>query len=526
MLPGSRVGEFVVLRSIGRGAMGEVFLAEQPALQRRVALKVLDASYSADPTAVQRFRREALLAARLRHASIVPVFAAGEHEGRLYIAMDFIEGRSLDRILGDLRERDQRPDAGLIAAFVRIGIEVAEALHYAHEEGLLHRDVKPGNILLDRRGRAYLGDFGLARHCFDSPLTVSGELLGTPRYMAPEMIDGRVGAVDRRTDVYSMAAALYELATLQPPFAGDGLQEVFARIREGHPRPAEEASRAVPQGLSDLLTRALARDPAVRPATAAEFAKRLRACLRDELGGVAGEASLGTLLGPSRKEEHGTPGPATQPRPAGEQSSHASSCWTARLPGGGMTAAISGLALAWAWLAGVQLQRPRPEELVFGAYPFAFVALLTAGQSVPRRRLAWAWLLRAAAFLTFLVIFRGDAQLGGVLFVLAAGLVALSNVLFDRWLHAGHWALLVTALVPLLAKIVLEASFSTSPFRSGYFQLTGLLSLFSLGSCLAMLPAYSRPETPRPAPVWLARLLAVGLPASTLYLGTKPALGW
>ncbi len=529
---GSRVGEFSVIRRLGAGAVGEVWLAEQTALHRTVALKVLAPGYSSDPSLVERFRREALLAARLRHGAIVPVFAAGDHEGGLFIVMDYIEGRSLDKVLKDLQKRGECPGPEMIASLLRLFVDVADALHYAHEEGMLHRDVKPSNILLDRRGRAYLSDFGLARHRFDNPLTVSGDLIGTPRYMAPELLDSRLGPVDRRADVYSLAAALHELITLAPLFQGEGLQELFARIQTGACELASDRNRAVPASLARLLALALSREPAGRPGTARAFADELRDVLAGDLARCTDDSALAALLGgasadlPESPRDTPRPGSTRAAEPASE-SAHESSRWITRLPGGEPAVAAAGVVLAWSWMGSVSSLPDAPSPLWHGAYALAFVGFLAAAHARPgggERRARWLWILRLASLGTCLWVLGSHSDVRGLLVVLTSGLIVVAHVLYDRWIHRGDWALAIAASLPLLIAVVVEAAFARSPLKVGVLNVTGLVAIFSVASGLAVLPVYCWPDLPRPPRAWLLRLFMVGLPASALFLGLTAVL--
>jgi serine/threonine protein kinase len=229
-----RIGEFRILRELGRGGMGIVYEAEQESLGRHVAIKVLVPGTARSSQTVQRFLREARAAAQLHHTNIVPVFGVGECDGLHYYAMQLIRGLSLDKVLKEVRRlkgrgpkepaEDQTAVHRTLAAandsedqydrrIARIGLHVAEALEYAHQQGTLHRDIKPSNILLDVQGVAWVTDFGLAKAVEDEDLTGTGDLVGTIRYMAPERLRGRC---DCRSDEYSLGLTLYELLALRP----------------------------------------------------------------------------------------------------------------------------------------------------------------------------------------------------------------------------------------------------------------------------------------------------------------------
>ena len=208
------LGEFRIIRELGRGGMGVVYEAEQTSLRRHVALKVLRFGVVADEEAMKRFRREAETVARLHHTNIVPIFAVGCERGVHYYAMQFIEGRSLADVLAESQRTRQA--AGAADDRRRWGLQAAEALAHAHQRGVIHRDIKPSNLLLDTDGVVWLTDFGLAKRADEATLTVHGTLMGTPRYMSPEQAESLQQPVDRRTDLYSLGASLYELATGRP----------------------------------------------------------------------------------------------------------------------------------------------------------------------------------------------------------------------------------------------------------------------------------------------------------------------
>jgi formylglycine-generating enzyme required for sulfatase activity len=255
---GSILGGFRLERRLGKGGMGEVFLATQLSVKRNVAVKVLPPGFAANPEAVQRFLQEGQLAARLDHAGIVTVFEAGEDCGTFYLAMAYVDGESLDRRLG---REGRLPEAEALA----IARTLADALAYAWEVfRLLHRDLKPGNIMVDRRGRVFLMDLGLAKSLGEETgLTLSGAVLGTPQYMSPEQALGRAD-LGVATDVYSLGATLYHLVTGAPPFAGDtALQVLHEHLNTPLP-PPRSRNPALSEGCCRLLGRLLAKDPGDR----------------------------------------------------------------------------------------------------------------------------------------------------------------------------------------------------------------------------------------------------------------------
>jgi serine/threonine protein kinase/DNA-binding beta-propeller fold protein YncE len=304
------LGDFRIIREVGRGGMGVVYEAEQVSLGRRVALKVLPLAATMDARQLQRFHNEARAAAGLHHTNIVPVFGVGCERGVHYYAMQFIDGRTLaDVIAQQRREGVQQlptgpePEAAAAAAttappaaqatsaaprdaasFRRAaewGIEAAEALDCAHALGVVHRDVKPGNLLVDAGGRLWVTDFGLAQVQSDARLTMTGDLVGTLRYMSPEQALAKRVVIDHRTDVYSLGATLYELLTLQPVFGGSDRQELLRQIAFEEPTPPRALDRSVPTDLETITLKAMAKEPAERYATAQELAEDLRRWLDD-----------------------------------------------------------------------------------------------------------------------------------------------------------------------------------------------------------------------------------------------------
>ncbi len=270
------LGEFRIVRELGRGGMGVVYEAEQTSLRRRVALKVLRYGAVADEEAMQRFRREAETVARLHHTNIVPIFAVGCEQGVHYYAMQFIEGRSL----ADVLDQSQRTGKPLAAEDVaRWGLEAAEALAHAHQRGVIHRDIKPSNLLLDTDGVVWLTDFGLAKRTDEATLTVTGTLMGTPRYMSPEQAESLQRPVDHRTDLYSLGASLYELATGRPVFQASTAHGVIAQILTAEPARPRQVRPDLPRDLETIVLTCMAKEPARRYQSAWALAEDLRAVL-------------------------------------------------------------------------------------------------------------------------------------------------------------------------------------------------------------------------------------------------------
>jgi tetratricopeptide (TPR) repeat protein len=290
--------------------MGVVYEAEQVSLGRRVALKVLPLAATMDPRQLQRFHNEARAAASLHHEHIVPVYAVGQERGVHYYAMQFIDGVTLGEFLRrvqngaeDTVDRSREPsDADTpttdqpVAAetahpaatagdarglsdwrlVARLGIDAAEALEHAHSVGVVHRDVKPGNLMLDGRGKLWVTDFGLARFGAGSDLTMTGDLVGTLRYMSPEQALAKHGLVDHRTDVYALGATLYELLTGAPAVGGEDKQEILRRIAFEEPARPRSRVRAIPPDLETIVLKAAAKEPVDRYATARALADDLR----------------------------------------------------------------------------------------------------------------------------------------------------------------------------------------------------------------------------------------------------------
>ncbi len=363
-----QLGDYLILREIGRGGMGVVYEAVQQSLGRHVALKVLPASSLAGSSHLERFQLEARSAARLHHTNIVPVFGVGEQDGVHYYAMQFIQGQGLDEVFDELKRlRAVRSEAsapaepsrsgparartlavthGLLTgqfaaggegadpvvgpvapgdgieasiteagttdsgpnpprpeapgssgtshhselsgtqaetqyyrSVARVGLQVAEALAYAHSQGILHRDIKPSNLLLDARGTVWVTDFGLAKAEGTDALTHTGDIVGTLRYMAPERFDGWS---DPRSDVYSLGATLYELLTLRHLFEEANRAKLIDRVMHDVPAPPRKLDRKVPRDLETIVLKAIAKEPAHRYATAEQMAEDLRRFLADK----------------------------------------------------------------------------------------------------------------------------------------------------------------------------------------------------------------------------------------------------
>jgi serine/threonine protein kinase len=270
------LGEFRIVRELGRGGMGVVYEAEQTSLRRKVALKVLRFGVVADEDAMNRFRREAETVARLHHTNIVPIFSVGCERGVHYYAMQYIEGRSLADVLSESQRTGNPISADDVA---RWGLQAAEALTHAHQRGVIHRDIKPSNLLLDPDGVVWLTDFGLAKRTDDATMTVHGTLMGTPRYMSPEQAASLQQPVDRRTDLYSLGATLYELATGRPVFDSTVPHLVIAQILTEEPARPRQVRPSLPRDLETVILTCLAKEPPKRYQSAQSLASDLRAVL-------------------------------------------------------------------------------------------------------------------------------------------------------------------------------------------------------------------------------------------------------
>lgn len=299
---GSRLGEFTLTREIGRGGMGIVYLAEDSVLGRTVALKILASQALSSEHDLARFRTEAKAAARLSHPGIVPVYRYGEQDGTHYIVMEYVEGETLaDRIERIRREaphpeaRTRQGSSGTAGADLRavtndrhvreillILASVADALDYAHRHNVIHRDVKPSNILLTLQGEPRLTDFGVARIGVDQSITVTGEMAGTYYYMSPEQAKAQHKQIDHRTDIFSLGVVLYECLTLRRPFTGESSHQVLVALTSTDPLPIRQLNPSVSRDLATVCHKALEKRPIDRYPMAAHLAADLRCCLNGE----------------------------------------------------------------------------------------------------------------------------------------------------------------------------------------------------------------------------------------------------
>jgi WD40 repeat protein/serine/threonine protein kinase len=328
------LGDFQLVREIGRGGMGVVYEGRELSLNRRVAIKVLPFTAVLDQRQLERFKTEAQAAAGLHHANIVPVFHIGHDRAVHYYAMQFIEGQDVSDLIRQMQQvprqgqsdppstriapsglasdlltgrfeplDESRPESqglvdtrtfaalstndaasksGFFRSIVGLGVQAAEALEFAHQNGVLHRDIKPSNLMVDAQGKLWITDFGLARIEGDAGLTMTGDIIGTLRYMSPEQATTENNAVDCRSDVYSLGVTLYEMLSLTPIFPDTDRRELLQKREQDEPTPLRQVNRAISADLETVIHKAISREPADRYSTAQEFADDLQRYLNSE----------------------------------------------------------------------------------------------------------------------------------------------------------------------------------------------------------------------------------------------------
>src|SRR6266516_2795856 len=267
-------GDYEVLEEIARGGMGVVYKARQKSLNRFVAIKMILAGQFAGKQMTQRFRGEAAAAGTLQHPNIVAIHEIGMHEGRHFFTMDYVEGQNLSQLVGT------RPlPLKHAARYVKL---LAEAIHYAHQQGILHRDLKPSNVLVDASDQPRITDFGLAKRFDDSQpstinpqLTLTGQMLGSPNFMPPEQASSQRGKVGRHSDVYGMGAILYHLRTARPPFQAESFESVIAQLLNNEPMSPRLLNSSVPPDLETICVKCLQKEPSRRYQSAQELADEL-----------------------------------------------------------------------------------------------------------------------------------------------------------------------------------------------------------------------------------------------------------
>ncbi len=259
-----RIGDYYVVRKLGEGAMGEVYEAYAEGSEKRYAIKVLSEELSSQKEKVERFKREVSAVEKLDHENIVKAYAMGLHGTRHFFVMDYIDGESMDRMI--LRQGIS------VVNSAKFAVQAARALEHAHERGVIHRDVKPSNLMVGKDGKVYLTDFGIAREAGSAALTAAGQVMGTPNYMSPEQAMGRASEIDRLSDLYSLGASFYEMLTRSVPFTADNPNAILRKVVDEEPIPPSRINGRVPRALELVVLKSLRKKRSKRYRGCGEFA--------------------------------------------------------------------------------------------------------------------------------------------------------------------------------------------------------------------------------------------------------------
>jgi len=265
--PGTSIGSrYEIVRLLGQGGMGAVYQAHDKELERQVAIKVIRADMAANPEILQRFKQELILARQITHKNVIRIFDLGQADGIKFITMEYIEGENLQGVLRRKKKLEPAEAANILA-------QVCRALEAAHNEGVIHRDLKPQNIMLDKSGRAYVMDFGIARSMLGAGMTQTGALIGAPDYMSPEQAKGQ--ALDARSDLFSVGIIFYEMLSGQVPFDADTTMGKLWKRTNEPARPLDDLDKTIPRPLSDIVRKCLEIDPQKRFASTGELLRQI-----------------------------------------------------------------------------------------------------------------------------------------------------------------------------------------------------------------------------------------------------------
>lgn len=467
----ARFPQFEVLEPIGRGGMGVVYRARQVRLDRVVALKVLREDFAADPTFAERFEREARALARLSHPNIIAVYDFGEVDGRFYLVMEYIDGTCVRELI---RAGHMLPKEALA-----IVPQICAGLQYAHEQGVVHRDIKPENILVDQDGGVKIADFGLAklvRGKGRENLTRSGQVVGTPMYMAPEQLDDPL-SVDHRADIYSLGVVLYEMLTRELPM--------------GNFEPPSMRAQ-VDVRLDEVVLKTLQQQPERRYQHASEVQTRV-----EEIQQGRPVATVGA---------------------DGAQ-------WLERLPGSPLPWGALGLVICWSWLRALhdQVELEQAEWLSV-AYPFAFLAVVAArSRSIPkqldplRHLMTVAGLASCALTAYFLARLPDAGPKEKVFEAMAAAALVIAHLAFDFWARRTTWQLLLGAVGLMVISVVMHSSLAISPGREAYYYASGVTAVVTAASGLILTAELSLPRIPAYLPMALLRAFGFAATAAVFY---------